>query len=120
MRLGTSRGLFRRAKLRRVRRTEAEAKMRLLRGRDGQARARGAQTTKDSTAKLCPREGCQRSRTPSPGSRVCGASPTFEDGYGYQLAAAVYRTLPLFVGRRATPDIDVRRSLDIDDCARNR
>src|SRR5579871_560850 len=64
IRLGTSRGLFRRAKLRRVRSTEAAGKLRLLRGRERTDESAGAQTTKDSTAKLCPREGGRHSRTP--------------------------------------------------------
>ena len=96
MRLGTSRALFRRAKLRRVRRASTAAKRRLLGGsRDGQRRRRGSATSKDSTGHRCPVQRAAGAHGPRPGrtAYVARRSATV-GGCDYRPAAA-------FTGNRA-------------------
>src|SRR3954453_17104566 len=98
MGLGTSRTLFRRAKLRRVLRASTRGKTATPRGvekggQSGRGRSQGARPSKiaqredasagSSAAQL---RGGRRSRTPPYGRRVCGAAPVLrerEGGYDY-------------------------------------
>src|ERR1700733_9754479 len=76
IRLGTSHDLFRRAKVRRVRRASAAAKEDSFEERDDTTSAKqrkASATRQDSTRHRHPQVGSQRSRTPPPENRVCGA-----------------------------------------------
>src|SRR5471030_2411583 len=75
MRLGTSSGLFRRAKLRRVRGTVTAAKMRLLRGRETDGRGRESAVPGNLEERSCaPLEAANAHGPRSPQHRVCGAA----------------------------------------------
>src|SRR5580704_6304110 len=74
IRLGTSQDLFRRAKVRRVRRASTAAKEDSFEERDDttSAKPRGASATRqDSTRRRHPQVGTWRSRTLPPENRVC-------------------------------------------------
>src|SRR4051794_22388205 len=97
MRLGTSRTLFRRAKLRRVLRASTRGKTATPRGVEGGQSGRG-RSQRARLSKIAQQEdasaggsaaqlrGGRRSRTPPYGRRVCGATPALrerEGGYDY-------------------------------------
>src|ERR1700735_3679452 len=74
MRLGTSTDLFRRAKVRRVRRASTAAKDDSFRGRETGKGGRNCATTEDSTDHPRPQVGQPALTDPTLGDRVCGAA----------------------------------------------
>src|ERR1700683_113274 len=89
MRFGTSTDLFRRAKVRRVRRASTAAKDDSFRGRETGKSGRKRATSKDSTEHRRPQVGQPALTDPTPDHRVCGAVSVASGGCDYRPACRI-------------------------------